>query len=101
MFCRPNMKGLQTHLSRRWRAKHVLSVLIAQAGPREILQNGALGCLVPVGDWQALGDAILKTLNNPVETERLIEGTSEYSAESSIQRYYSLVWELCQRTRHG
>ncbi len=71
------------------------------SGPREILQNGALGCLVPVGDWQALGDAILKTLNNPVETERLIEGTSEYSAESSIQRYYSLVWELCQRTRHG
>ena len=60
-------------------------------GPREILQDGNLGRLVPVGDWQALGDAILEALDGPVEAVRLIEGTREYIAETSGRQYLELV----------
>ena len=72
-----------------------------RSGPREILQGGALGPLVPVGDWQALGEAILQTLENPIESARLIEGTSEYSAGNSIQQYYDLICELLERRGRG
>lgn len=66
-------------------------------GPREILQNGALGRLVPVGDWRALGEAILATFDSPLEPKRLIKGASDYSAESSVGRYFDLVNELSGR----
>ena len=36
------------------------------SGPREILENGRHGVLVPVGDWQALEDAILKGLSGSI-----------------------------------
>lgn len=65
--------------------------------PREILQNGALGRLVPVGDWRALGEAILATFDSPLEPKRLIKGASDYSAESSVGRYFDLVNELSGR----
>ena len=67
-----------------------------RSGPREILQDGALGPLVPVGDWRALGEAILQTFENPVQSARLVEGTKEYSAENSIRQYYDLVRELLE-----
>lgn len=66
------------------------------SGPREILQDGALGRLAPVGDWEALGQAILEALDSPVQSECLIKGTGEYTAESSIQRYFELVSELLE-----
>lgn len=68
------------------------------SGPREILQDGALGRLMPVGDWRALGEAILETLDCPVDSARLIEGAKEYSAESSIRQYFDMVSELLERT---
>ena len=63
-------------------------------GPREILRNGALGHLVPVGDWRAMGEAILEALDSPVDSACLIDGTAEYSAERSISRYFDLVHDL-------
>ncbi len=68
-----------------------------RSGPREILQDGALGRLVPIGDWRALGQAILETLDSPVESDRLVEGTSHYRAESSIRQYMELISELSKR----
>ena len=68
------------------------------SGPREILQDGVLGRLVPVGDWQSLGEAILETLESPVDSGKLIEGANVYAAESSIQQYLQLVTELHQRS---
>ena len=69
------------------------------SGPREILQDGKLGRLVPVGDWQALGDAILEALDSPLEADRLLEGTRDYSAENSVRQYMDLVSELVGRGR--
>ena len=69
------------------------------SGPREILQDGKLGRLVPVGDWQALGAAILEALDSPLEADRLLEGTRDYSAENSVRQYMDLVSELVGRGR--
>ncbi len=66
------------------------------SGPREILQGGALGRLVLVGDWRALGEAILQTLENPVQSACLIDGTKEYSAENSVQQYFGLLTKLLE-----
>ena len=38
------------------------------SGPREILDNGRYGQLVPVGDWRAMADAILAGLDAPHPT---------------------------------
>ena len=67
------------------------------SGPREILQGGALGSLVPVGDWRALGDAILESLDHPVAATRLIDATRDYLAENSIRLYMDLILELVGR----
>ena len=67
------------------------------SGPREILQDGELGCLVPVGNWRALGQAIFESLECPVPSARLVEGANRFSAESSIQQHLDLVFELNER----
>jgi glycosyltransferase involved in cell wall biosynthesis len=39
------------------------------SGPREILDNGRFGRLTPVGDDKAMADAILATLDHPVDRQ--------------------------------
>ena len=58
------------------------------SGPREILEDGKWGRLVPVGDWRALAEAILETLDNPMPSDQLISRASVFSAEASIDRYH-------------
>ena len=62
-------------------------------GPREILEDGQWGKLVPVGDWTALARAIGETLDRPASSEELIQRASDFSAESSIDLYLDLVTE--------
>ncbi|NIN67447.1 MAG: glycosyltransferase, partial [Anaerolineae bacterium] len=40
-------------------------------GPREVLEGGALGSLVPVGDVEAMAHAIRQSIDNPMRGERL------------------------------
>ena len=42
------------------------------SGPSEILDAGKFGALVPVGDVRAIANALMQTLNRPVDRERLI-----------------------------
>ena len=37
-----------------------------RSGPREILEDGKWGRLVPVGDWRSMAEAIIETLDNPI-----------------------------------
>ena len=62
-----------------------------RSGPREILQDGKWGHLVPVGDWRQMARAILETLDNPVPADRLISRASAYSAEASVDRYMEIL----------
>ena len=60
-------------------------------GPREILEGGRWGRLVPVGDAEAMAEAILETLRDPIEPGLLVSRASVYSAEASIDRYMEVL----------
>ena len=62
-----------------------------RSGPREILENGKWGHLVPVGDWHAMAEAILDTLDNPIPSDHLISRASAFSAEASVDRYMEIL----------
>ncbi len=62
-----------------------------RSGPREILEGGKWGQLVPVGDWRRMADAIIETLDNPTPSEKLVARASTFSADASIGRYLEVL----------
>jgi glycosyltransferase involved in cell wall biosynthesis len=48
------------------------------SGPREVLEGGRLGPLVPVGDAEALALAIAQTLDAPLPAETLKARAAQY-----------------------
>jgi len=61
------------------------------SGPREILENGKLGEIVPVGDIEALAKAILKTLNNPPDSRKLQERAKDFNLDKILPRYLNVL----------
>jgi len=61
------------------------------SGPREILDNGRFGDLVPVGDVEALADAILRALDAPHEPEKLKERARQFSVDNAVTQYLALL----------
>ena len=61
------------------------------SGPREILRQGKLGPLVPVGDAGTLGEAIAETLDAPPDAASLRERAEEFAPQSVIEDYASFV----------
>jgi glycosyltransferase involved in cell wall biosynthesis len=61
------------------------------SGPREILKDGTIGRLVPVGDPDALAEAMLATLSAPPDETLLKSAVREYTAEFSSLRYLDLL----------
>jgi glycosyltransferase involved in cell wall biosynthesis len=59
-------------------------------GPAEILDGGAYGMLVPVGDDAALADAMLNTLDARVDRERLKQRGRDFSMEACGRHYLDL-----------
>ena len=57
------------------------------SGPREILDNGRYGHLVPVGDAHQLFRAMDETLNHPLPTETLQKAAWPYEIERSTSAY--------------
>jgi len=64
------------------------------SGPRELLEDGALGALVPVGDPAALSTVIEHALDHPVPAARLRAKASEFTVDHAVDRYLALL-------RHG
>ena len=60
-------------------------------GPREILEDGKRGPLVPVGDAEALAAAMARTLDAPPRPEALRERASFFDAARAIDRYEELL----------
>ena len=61
------------------------------SGPKEILQNGMIGKLVPVGNPPPLAEAIQETLSNPPEKTLLQSAIQDYTIESSSKRYLDVL----------
>ena len=60
-------------------------------GPREILEGGKWGRLVPVEDSEAMTEAIIETLRDPISPELLVSRASAYSAEAAIDRFMQVI----------
>ena len=60
-------------------------------GPGEILEGGKWGRLAPVGDAEAMAEAIVETLKDPIEPGSLVSRAGVYSAEAAIDRYMRVV----------
>ncbi len=56
-------------------------------GPREILQDGRLGPLVPIQTPQALAEAMAATLATPPAADQLQAALSGFTAEAAAQHY--------------
>jgi glycosyltransferase involved in cell wall biosynthesis len=60
------------------------------SGPREILQEGRLGALVPVGNATALAGAILDALERPAEPVPP-DALMPFTRDAAVNHYLSLV----------
>ena len=59
-------------------------------GPREILEDGKYGSLVPPGNAPALAKAILHTLENPPQKEFLMKAVERFRIETCAENYLQL-----------
>lgn len=66
-------------------------------GPREILENGRFGRLVPVGDVAAMADAIEQALSHPAPPP----GAKEYAAQFTESRSAASYMALFNRLARG
>ena len=67
-------------------------------GPREILDNGRYGPLVPVDDETALARAMLKTLHSPLPAAILKQGVERFR-DTVIARQYLQAFDLLSPSR--
>lgn len=62
------------------------------SGPREILEDGRLGPLVPVHDHRALGRAMRSVLEHPTPKELLQQRVADYALEDIAARYLAVLF---------
>jgi len=70
-------------------------------GLREIVSNNETGVLVPPGDSQALGDALLSLLENRERAERMGGNARQFALqhlteEAFVNRFLGLYELLCE-----
>jgi glycosyltransferase involved in cell wall biosynthesis len=62
------------------------------SGPREILCDGALGPLVPVGDVDALAEAMLAAHMTPPDVQLLKARADDFSVKHVAQRHLDILF---------
>lgn len=61
------------------------------SGPSEIMEDGRIGPLVPIGDHAALADAMGRVLDDPPDKEMLMKRAAFFSAERAVDAYEKLI----------
>ena len=57
------------------------------SGPREILDGGRLGTLVPVADPEALAQAMIRALQTPPDSAALIARAQDFSLDTVVRKH--------------
>ena len=60
-------------------------------GPAEILENGKYGHLTPVGDVEALAEAIVATIRNPISADVLKSRARTFEPSAAVESYIRLL----------
>lgn len=60
-------------------------------GPREVLQEGRYGYIVPMRNPAALADGIEQALDRPIPPEKLAEGVRPFARDAVIARHFELL----------
>ena len=63
-----------------------------KSGPAEILDNGRFGRLVPVGDADALAEALAQTIAAPAEKDAMKQRALDFSVENATAAYEALAF---------
>ncbi len=61
------------------------------SGPKEILESGVYGSLVPVGDAKALSAAMLQVLEAPANRDVLVQRAMHFSIDRVVPEYLALL----------
>lgn len=74
-----------------------------ESGPAEILGKDQYGKLVPVGDPEAMADAIVALLEQPTDAQLLKERSQAFTIESIVHQYLDVLNDLkpIQRSTAG
>ena len=64
------------------------------SGPAEILRNGDIGPLVPIGDDAALSKAMEHVLDQPSNKQMLQQRAMDFSADRAVAAYEKLLLQL-------
>ena len=62
-----------------------------ESGPAEILNKGQYGELVPVGDHEAMANAIVATLNQPMDTQVLKVRSQAFTIDCIVHQYLDVL----------
>ena len=65
-------------------------------GPREVLQDGKIGYLVPICDPVAMAAAIEQAIDNPISKALLAEAVAPFEENRVIDRHFELL-QLCEK----
>ncbi len=68
------------------------------SGPAEILLNGEIGPLVPVGDDAALAEAMGRVLDDPPDRRLLQQRAAYFSADRAVAAYEELITSVVRRS---
>jgi glycosyltransferase involved in cell wall biosynthesis len=60
-------------------------------GPSDILEGGRFGRLVPVGDTQAMAQAIVEALDAPADVDALRRRAMDFHVDRIVERYCEVL----------
>jgi glycosyltransferase involved in cell wall biosynthesis len=83
-------EGLPTVLIEALAAGTTVVSTDCPSGPREILQDGRLGALVPVGDVEALSKAIVDALERPAQAVP-VDALGPFTRDAAVDHYLRLI----------